>query len=123
MPANHTTDPTFKNLDNADALHANCPALRFERRQSERFEAIGQVEAVRMGPVDTLHEPKVDLRLLDESTTGAGFKSALPLAPGTQLDVRIGHASAPWKSGHVVRCIATSKGYRVGVQYDRRLAA
>jgi|GEM_PF-1086074 len=122
MPENHTPTTT-KNLDNAQAQQADAPALRFERRQAERFEAIGQVEAVRMGPVDTLMEPKVDLRLIDESMTGAGFGSETPLAPGTQLDVRIGSGSAPWKSCRVVRCIAGSRGYRVGVEFDRRLAA
>ncbi len=123
MPTTTTPAPIHKNLENAETLGSDVPALRFERRIAERFEAIGKVEAVRMGPVDTLFEPKVDLHLLDESITGAGFGSEVPLAPGTQLDVHIGSASAPWKSGRVVRCIAISKGYRVGVEYDRRLAA
>ena len=123
MPTNQTQEPIFRNTENAEAQRADVPALRFERRQSERFEAIGKVEAVRMGPVDTLFEPKVDLRLIDESVTGAGFGSQMPLAPGTQLDIHIGSASAPWKSGRVVRCIATNNGYHVGVEYDRRLAA
>lgn len=90
---------------------------------AERFETIGQVEAVRMGPAEAPCEPKMDLRLIDESITGAGFGSEEPLSPGTLIEVRIGHTSAPWKSGRVVRCIATSKGYRVGVEYGRRLAA
>lgn len=123
MTTNTAQEPTFKNLENAEAQRADVPALRFERRQTERFEAIGKVEAVRMGPVDSLFEPKVDLRLIDESVTGAGFGSLMPLAPGTQLDVHIGSATAPWKSGRVVRCIATGSGYQIGVEYDRRLAA
>ena len=123
MTTNRTSEPTFKNLDHTETQLADAPALRFERRQSERFEAIGHVDAVRTDPVDPIREPKIDLRLIDESITGAGFAAVTPLAPGTQLDVRIGPASAPWKSGRVVRCVATSRGYRVGVEYDRRLAA
>ncbi len=103
--------------------------LRLERRVAERFETIGQVEAVRMHSADraggeSMHiEPKVDLSLIDESITGAGFRSATPMAPGTVLEVRIGPASAPWKTGRVVRCVAMGKCFRVGVEYGRRLAA
>ena len=66
--------------------------MRLERRQSERFETIGQVEAIRIASPDEagLFEPKVDLRLIDESVTGAGFIATKPLTPGTALDVRIG---------------------------------
>lgn len=129
MPTKLTAEPIQSNLSSAEALHADVPALRFERRMAERFETIGQVEAVRMSPVDpqrkgsTNIEPKVDLSLIDESITGAGFRSETPMAPGTVLEVRIGPSSAPWKTGRVVRCVAMGKCFRVGVEYGRRLAA
>lgn len=123
MPTAATLPTNVKNLENAEAQGADVPALRFERRKAERFETIGAVDAVRMGPTDQLREPRIALRLIDESVTGAGFGSATPLSPGTQLEVRIGPAGAPWKSGRVVRCIAMGGGYRVGVEYGRRLAA
>jgi len=123
MPTNATTAPMLTHPGHAEERCAEAPTLPFERRMAERFETIGKVEAVRMGPAEALYEPKLDLRLIDESITGAGFGTEEPLSPGTQIEVRIGHPSAPWKSGRVVRCIATSKGYRVGVEYGRRLAA
>jgi len=129
MPTISNHDRIQSSLSDAEALHADVPALRFERRMAERFETIGQVEAVRMCPTSrapdasTHVEPKIDLSLLDESITGAGFRSASPMAPGTVLEVRIGPATAPWKTGRVVRCVAMGKCFRVGVEYGRRLAA
>jgi len=104
-------------------IRAESPAFVFERRRARRFEALGQIDAVRADADESAREAKLNLRLLDESVTGAGFHTADPLSPGTRLDVRIGVAPAPWKSGRVVRCVATNRGYRVGVEYDRRVAA
>ncbi|MCB9846819.1 MAG: PilZ domain-containing protein [Phycisphaeraceae bacterium] len=123
MPANNIQPDPIDTLQPMDDAAAGIETLRFERRQSHRFETIGQVEAVRMGPPEALIEPKLELKLIDESITGAGFRSEAPLSPGTMVEVRIGPASAPWKSGRVVRCVATERGYRVGVEYGRRLAA
>lgn len=116
-------------LRNEHRTTEDAAPLRIERRVAERFETIGQVEAVRMHSAERTTgaaidvEPKIDLSLLDESITGAGFRSASPMAPGTVLEVRIGPASAPWKTGRVVRCVAMGKCFRVGVEYGRRLAA
>jgi hypothetical protein len=97
-------------------------SLIFNRREADRFDVIGEVEATRLDALGPAAERRLLLALIDESVTGVGARTDTPVAPGAQVRVRSG-AGASWRSGRVVRCVPAGAGYRVGIAFDRARAA
>lgn len=110
----HKLNPP-RELDEAPA------PLKFERRASARYGAIGTLEAM---SCDGEKPPSmIRLSLIDESAGGIAAMTQSPMAPGSRLRVRTCPVTGMWCDGVVIRCSPAGQGYRVALAFERRRAA
>ena len=79
------------------------------------------MQAVRVDPM--AHEGVIDLHLRDESLGGLGAIVAEPFPPGARLRICTSPHANVWRDGVVVRCSPVDGGFRMGIRFERRLAA
>jgi hypothetical protein len=98
-----------------------------ERRVFPRREVHARVEGKRLDySLDALKQPHLSLSLRDLSVGGLSALSATPIAAGERLTIFFPPHGPKrgWDAyGRVVRCDASTFGYRVAVEFDTLPAA
>ena len=98
-----------------------------DRRVFPRTDSDSRVQGVRVDHTIRAHrQPQLSLSLRDISVGGLSAVTATPLEAGERLSVvfpaQFGRAG--WDAfGRVVRCEASSMGYRIALQFDHLAAA
>ena len=108
---------TFVPNDQEDAP----AALRFERRQTDRWPMRTAATAFRIGGHD--FGQSHDLKVLDYSYSGMGAISSSVIEPGTKVSLGFAAPGCLAKRGTVLRCTPCGEGYRVAIEFEARLAA
>ena len=112
-----SSQPNLRLIDNSNV---EPDSYLFERRHAMRRRASGSVTAV-SSPNDEAGAPKRirTLQLIDSSDTGVGAIMNEPIDLGSRIVMFFpphGNEKGFDLVGHVVRCNANDKGYRVGVK-------
>ena len=99
-----------------------------ERRIFPRTEVHSAIEGRRMDhTIEARRQPRMMLSLRDVSLGGISAMSDAPLNQGESLAVTFpggGGAAHAWDAtGRVIRCDASSFGYRIAVEFDPLPAA
>ena len=102
-----------------------------ERRAFPRNEPHARIESKRIDhSLPALRQPHLELALRDLSVGGLSAISPAPLLRGERLSVTFppqsagGRLHAGWDAvGRVIRCEASSLGYRVAVEFESMPAA
>jgi hypothetical protein len=97
------------------------------RRIFERKPAEGEATGHRIDhTISARQNPRLTLNLRDLSAGGLGVLADRPLNEGEHLTVEIPRRGLVpgWDAvGRVVRCEPSAMGYRVGLEFDSRMAA
>lgn len=93
-----------------------------ERRVFPRKEVHGHIESRRVDhTIEAQRHPRLSLTLCDLSVGGLGAISDVPLAKGERVAVFFPPQGAKrgWDAaGRVIRCMPSSTGYRVALEFD-----
>jgi hypothetical protein len=95
--------------------------LKFERRQMDRWQVGGVATAFELAgdSFGRMHT----LRMVDYSDEGFGATSPSMLTPGTSVSIGFQEPGYMAKRGTIIRCEPVGEGYRIGVVFERRMAA
>ena len=100
--------------------HEDGP-YRFERRSLDRWASSGATTAFCL--TGDAFGRMLDLTLQDYSHDGMAAHSREPIMPGTEVSVGFSAPGYLAKRGTVLRCEPCGDGYRVGIQFQARMAA
>jgi hypothetical protein len=112
--------------DGARTLESQSPdaethALRFERREHDRWPVEGVATVFELGgeKFGRMHT----LRMLDCGSDGLGALTDGPIEPGAVVSIGFQAPGLLSRRGTITRCMPCGSGYRVGLQFEGRLAA
>ena len=107
--------------DGSDSDDVDRGPYSFDRRRSPRWDAYGSATAFILDgeSFGRMHT----LQLTDAAQDGIGADSNDAISPGTMVSLGFEDPGQIAQQGVVVRCLPTGDGYRVGILFQRRLAA
>ncbi|MGI9012929.1 MAG: PilZ domain-containing protein [Phycisphaerales bacterium] len=113
-----TLTPDLRDVDMDDFVEG---PFAFDRRREDRVDAFGDATAFVVGGND--FGRIIPMHMADASSDSVGVTCDAALMPGTIVTIGFEDSARVARRAVVVRCQPIGAGYRLGLLFERRLAA